>query len=103
MNSTNKEENHEHMLCQKLDELTAKYGSSGEIFYDYFKETPDAYPEYILNRIGSTNTAFDNAPDTEKDAIMDLLAEIHKRGTQGTWARTNTYFYSFIYNFYLID
>ena len=95
MNSTNKEENHEHIkLCQKLDELTAKYGSSGEIFYDYFKETPDAYPEYILNRIGSTNTAFDNAPDTEKDAIMDLLAEIHKRGTQGTWARTNTYFYS---------
>lgn len=71
-------------LCAKLDELAAKYGSSDEIVYNLYTDSISEGPDYAKNCIGSTNTAFDNAPDADKEAVMRLLAEIHKIRTQKT-------------------
>lgn len=68
---------------EKLDKLAAKYGSTGEAFYDTYQmcinEGTDA-----INHIGYINTAFDNATDKEKSTVVELLAEIHKIRTQKT-------------------
>ena len=85
-NKTNKDSDYEYKslshLREELDELAAKYGSSGDIFYEIYTESLDRGPDYILNRIGSTNSAFDEAEDTDKEDVMKLLKAIHTAKAQ---------------------
>lgn len=64
-------------LFKKLDELADIYGSSDVVLYDQYKGLKSKDRGYVKNAIGSTNTKFDNAPDTEKDAVINLLEEIY--------------------------
>lgn len=81
--STNDKSNLEYKkLYTKLDALAAKYGSSGDVFYEIYTESLDRGPDYVKNRIESTNSAFDTATDADKEAVMKLLAEIHAAKAQ---------------------
>jgi hypothetical protein len=71
------------LLCEELDELVARlYGSSDQVFYGYYSDSIHEGAEFVKNRIGSTNTAFENATDTQKEDVVKLLKAIHTAKAQ---------------------
>lgn len=67
-------------LCAKLDELAKKYGGSDWSFYDHYKDlNRDGRKsgDFVKQSFGGINGKFDNAKDSEKDNVIDLLKRIY--------------------------